>query len=140
MSELQSINERLKELNTEFSELNALKKEIQTQDRKDRLADSFSKYKFIIKEGTVEEFDYLTFLDNKHAQVGHSPAGLAIVSDGANLYSVCEEEDEAEMRVKVDKLLTLADELAKQYQPEDKKQRSKQYSVVEIYDEFVART
>lgn len=140
MSELQTINARLKAMNTEFSELNTLKKEIQAQDRKDRLSKSFSKYKFIIKDGTVEDFDYLKFLENKNAQVGHNEIGLAIVTDGNALYSVCEDEKEAEFRIKVDKLVALTDELKEQFQPTDKKQQKKQYSAVEIYDEFVART
>lgn len=140
MSELKKVNARLKEMSTEFSELNALKKELMAQERKDRLSESFSKYKYIIKEETIEEFDYLTFLENKNAQIGHNAIGLAIVSDGNDLYSICEEEKEAEFRIKVDKLVALTDELKEQFQPEDKKQRPKQYSAVEIFDEFVART
>ena len=142
--DLSIINKRLTELNKEFQELNTLKKEIQTKERKQRLTNSFSKYKFIIKNDTVEEFDFEKFLDNKNAQVGYSFIGLPIATDGIKLYSVAETLEEAELRLKVDKLANLTNELASQYQPEDKNPTigtpSKQYSVVEIYDKFVART
>ena len=140
VDDLSVINKRLNELNKEFQELNTLKKEIQTKERKQKLTESFSKYKYILKNGSVEEFDFDAFLNNKNAQVGHSPIGLPIATDGVELYSVAETLEEAELRIKVDKLVNLTSELTSQFQPEDKRQPKKQYSVVEIYDEFVART
>ena len=94
----------------------------------------------ITKEGTVEEFDYDSFLDNKNAAAGHNSLGLPAVSDGVKLYSVAETVEEAELRLKVDKLSALTSELELEYQPEDKKKRSKQYTTAEVYDKFVERT
>ena len=141
VDDLSTINKRLTELNREFQELNVLKKEIQAEERKQRLTSSFSKYKLIIKNHTVEDFDFDSFLlNNKNAQVGHNNIGLPIVTDGVKLYSVAETIEEANLRVKVDELTNLTEELKEQFQPTDPKQNKKQYSVAEIYDEFVART
>ncbi len=137
MSEIAAINKRLSDLNKEFQELSTLKKELTGKEQEKKMKDLFSKYKYIVKNDTVEEFDYTTMI--KKGNVGFSYHGLPIVTDGQEVYPVGVTEEEAELRIKVEKLINVSDKLKDEFAIKDKRKK-KQYSVEEVYDMFIHST
>jgi len=114
MDDLKLINSRLQELNKEFRELSALKKELQDKHRAETIKEKYGDFKFMIKSPTViEEINFEKLLKEADLQVGRNEFGLPVIAfdfgNGQSYLSIVRDESEAKARLALDTLLKIAE-------------------------------
>ena len=114
MDDLKLINARLQELNKEFRELSALKKELQDKSKAQTVKEKYGDFKFMIKSPTlIEEIDFEKLMKEADLQVGRNEFGLPVIAydfgNGLSYLSIVRDEKEAKVRLAVDELLKIAD-------------------------------
>lgn len=120
MDDLKLINARLQELNKEFRDLTALKKEIQDKDRVKLIKEKYGEFKFMIKTpNLVEEIDFDKLAKEADLQVGRNSFGLPVIAynygNGQSYFSIVKSQEEVYVRLAVDNLLNVADSIKKEF-------------------------
>lgn len=120
MDDLKLINARLQELNKEFRDLTALKKEIQDKDRIKLIKEKYGEFKFMIKTpNLVEEIDFDKLAKEADLQVGRNSFGLPVIAynygNGQSYFSIVKSQEEVYVRLAVDNLLNVADSIKKEF-------------------------
>jgi hypothetical protein len=126
MDDLKLINARLQELNKEFRDLSALKKKIQDDNAKSNIAAKYGEYKFMIKSPTsVEPIDFDKLMAEADLQVGRNEFGLPVIAynfgNGLSYFPIVKTEKEANARLALDKLLTIADSIKENFKQDQTK-------------------
>lgn len=119
--DLKIINARLQEINKEFRDLSALKKQIQDRDRIATMKQKYGEFKFMIKTTSlVEEIDFDKLAKEADLQVGRNEFGLPVIAynygNGLSYFSIVKSEEDIYARIAVDKLLGIADEVKKEFE------------------------
>ena len=120
MDDLKLITARLQELNKEFRDLTALKKEIQDKDRIKLIKEKYGEFKFMIKTpNLVEEIDFDKLAKEADLQVGRNSFGLPVIAynygNGQSYFSIVKSQEEVYVRLAVDNLLNVADSIKKEF-------------------------
>jgi hypothetical protein len=137
MNDLNLINTRLQELNKEFRELSALKKEIQDKSRVEVIKQKYGDFKYMIKSPEViEKIDFDKLLKFANAQVGKNEFGLPVIAydfgNGLSYFSIVKEAEDVYVRVAVDQLLKVADSIREEF----KVNQDKLNEASEIFNKF----
>ena len=126
MDDLRLINARLQELNKEFRDLSALKKEIQDRDRVETMKQKYSDFKYLIKSSSVvEEINFEKLAKEADLQMGKNSFGLPVIAynfgNGVSYFSMVKSKEEASVRLIVDNLLNIAESVKKQFEEDTSK-------------------
>jgi len=137
MDDLKLINARLQELNKEFRDLSALKKELQDKQKAETIKEKYGEFKFMIKSPTlIEEVDFDKLLKEAELQVGRNEFGLPVIAynfgNGVSYLSIVKSENDVYARVAVDNLLKIADSIKEEF----KADQTKTFEASEIFLRF----
>jgi hypothetical protein len=137
MDDLKLINARLQELNKEFRDLSALKKELQDKQKAQTIKDKYGEFKFMIKSPTIiEEIDFEKLMKEADLQVGRNEFGLPVIAynfgNGVSYLSIIKSENDVYTRVAVDNLLKIADSIKEEF----KSDQTKIFEASEIFLRF----
>lgn len=137
MDDLRLINARLQELNKEFRDLSALKKELQDKQKAETIKEKYGEFKFMIKSPTlIEEIDFDKLLKEADLQVGRNEFGLPVIAynfgNGVSYLSIVKSENDVYARVAVDNLLKIADSIKEEF----KSDQTKTFEASEIFLRF----
>jgi ASC-1-like (ASCH) protein len=137
MDDLKLINARLQELNKEFRDLSALKKQVQDRDRIQTIKQKYGDFKFMIKSpNIVEEIDFDKLSKEADLQVGKNNFGLPVIAynygNGTSYFSIVKNKEEVYVRLAVDKLLSVADGVKAEFETD----QTKIVNPVDIFNKF----
>lgn len=137
MDDLKLINARLQELNKEFRDLSALKKELQDKQKAQTIKDKYGEFKFMIKSPTIiEEIDFEKLMKEADLQVGRNEFGLPVIAynfgNGVSYLSIIKSENDVYTRVAVDNLLKIADSIKEEF----KADQTKTFEASEVFLRF----
>lgn len=126
MDDIRLINARLQELNKEFRDLTALKKQIQDKDRIDTIKQKYGEFKYMIKTPTlIEGIDFDKLAKEADLQVGKNSFGLPVIAynfgNGVSYFSIVKSKKDAVTRIAVDNLLNIAETIKKQFEEDNTK-------------------
>ena len=126
MDDLKLINARLQELNKEFRELSALKKELQDKQKTNTIKEKYGEYKFMIKSPTsVEPIDFDKLMAEADLQVGRNEFGLPVIAynfgNGVSYFPIVKTKQEANSRLTLDKLLAISDTVKENFKQDQTK-------------------
>jgi hypothetical protein len=139
MDDLKLINARLQELNKEFRELSALKKELQDKQKTQTIKEKYGEYKFMIKSPTsVEPIDFDKLMAEAELQVGRNEFGLPVIAynfgNGVSYFPIVKTQEEANSRLALDKLLTIADTIKENFKQDQTKTNDVQV-LINLFEE-----
>jgi hypothetical protein len=136
---VEQINKRLTELNKEFKDLGALKKELLNEAKREKLKEKYSEFKYKIEPGGITNLDLDEVADRDNMVIGQNSFGLPVFAydygQGSYHTAIAKTEEEAEFRKKADKLLSVAHNIEGEFN--GGKQPNKTYSPEEIVKKFV---
>lgn len=141
MDDLKLINARLQELNKEFRELSALKKELQDKQKTQTIKEKYGEYKFMIKSPTsVESIDFDKLMAEAELQVGRNEFGLPVIAynfgNGVSYFPIVKTQEEASSRLALDKLLSIADTIKENFKQDQTKTNDVQVLINLFEDAF----
>jgi hypothetical protein len=139
MDDLKLINARLQELNKEFRELSALKKELQDKQKTQTIKEKYGEYKFMIKSPTsVEPIDFDKLMAEAELQVGRNEFGLPVIAynfgNVVSYFPIVKTQEEANSRLALDKLLTIADTIKENFKQDQTKTNDVQV-LINLFEE-----
>lgn len=126
MDDLKLINARLQELNKEFRDLSALKKQIQDKERIETIKQKYGEFKYMIKTPSlIEEINFDKLAKEADLQVGKNAFGLPVIAynfgNGVSYFSIVKSKKDAATRIAVDNLLNIADTIKKEFEDDHNK-------------------
>ena len=126
MDDLKLINARLQELNKEFRDLSALKKQIQDKERVETIKQKYGEFKYMIKTSSlIEEINFDKLAKEADLQVGKNEFGLPVIAynfgNGVSYFSIVKSKKDAVTRIAVDNLLNIAETIKKKFEDDNTK-------------------
>lgn len=134
LNDITVINNRLKQLNQEYRDLSALKKKVLNQSKKEKIAETYSDYKFLVKKKVNEPIDFDKLISEGDLEIVKSFYGLPVATydlgKGQVHYHIAKTEKEADQIRAIESLMTVADHV------KDKSKNGEKYEPQTIIDLF----